>query len=973
MKTGLILNFSSAASVVIGVTVLAAGLASCGDGPTPPPPASPVISLSRSSVSLTQEIGSPASSESFDVTNSGGGTLSWSVAADQSWVSTSPLTGSLGAGAGATVNVTTSGALLGTGAYQAGIAVSGNAGNSPQSVSAALTVTQSAPLVLTDGTPVSGLGGGASSEILFRYDLPGGSGSVSPAEGGGSLASARQDEARQGGALTTSLAVSQAAVASLLRITLGGGSGNADLYVRQGTPPTTTTFECASTSSDNDEVCELLNPVGGSWFVLVRGAGSFDGATASLQFLDDVEPASIQLAPASLVVEAAEGSDAADDTLTITNPGDLTLTWTADADEEWVTLEPSSGSVAPGASVEVTVSLASSDFESGEYAATITVSDPSASATPQSAIIQLTVAPAAVIQLGQTALNFDVLEGSNPANQTFTITNAGGLTLDWTATEQRSWMELQPVFGSLAPGASVDVAVSVLSSGLDPNTYTGTITVADPSASNSPQTIAVSLTVAPVPTIELDPETLDFATDEGLDPADQTFEVRNTGEAELNWTAAAVEFWISLDPDSGSVPVGGSETVTVSISTSGLEAGSYTGEISVGDPNASNSPQTVGVTLAIIPAGFRQLRVAGSGSGAGNVTSSPAGIDCDLSGEGSAGTCSGFFEEDSDVTLTATSEAGNEFTEWSGDCSGSGTCVVTMDQNRFATAEFEDPVMDIVIRFTAGSTPTESQEQAFADAEARWEEIITLGLPDMPLSVPAGQCGNNAPPIDETIDDLLILATVTNIDGPGGILGQAGPCFLRSDSRLPILGLMRFDSNDLEALEFEGSQKLKEVIIHEMGHVLGIGVIWDDLRLLQQPSRGGGLDPHFTGPEAIASFDAVGGGFYMDNKVPVENFGGAGTADSHWRESVMNEELMTGFIDFPPNPLSQVTISSLADIGYQVDVTQADRYQIVLNLRASRATPPIQLKDDVWRGQIYVADRDGTVRRIEDVEPEFEE
>jgi hypothetical protein len=854
--------------------------------------------------------------------------------------------------------VTTNGTILGTGAYQAAVTVSGNASNSPQTLDAALTVTQTSPLALGDGTPVVGLGGQASSEILFEHDLPGGSGSVAPTDGGGAASPASTNGSR-------------ALVASLLRVTLASGSGNADLYVRQGTPPTTTSFDCASTESGNTETCELLNPEGGSWFVLVRGAASFEGAVASLQFLEDVEPASIQLSPASITVEAPQGTDASE-TLTITNPGDLTLSWTASADEEWIEVSPPSGSLAPGASVDVTVSIASSDLATGDYSGAITVSDPTGSADPQNASIDLIVAPAAVIDLGRTALNFDVLEGSNPASQTFSITNGGGLTLNWVATEQRTWMEVQPVLGSLAPGASVTVTVTVLSEGLDANTYTGNITIEDENASNSPQTVAVSLTVAPVPIIQLDPGTLDFTTDEGQEPADQTFDVRNTGAAELNWSASVDQSWLSLEPASGSVAVGGSETVTASISTAGLAAGNYTAEITVSDPNANNSPQAMNVTLAIIPAGFRQLKVTGGGNGAGNVTSSPAGIDCDLSGDLFAGTCSGFFAQDSDVTLMATPELGNEFTEWLGDCSGTGDCVVTLDENRIATVRFEDPEMDIEIRFTAGSTPTESQVEAFAAAEERWERIITLGLPDIPLDLPAGRCGNNAPAINETVDDLVILATVTNIDGPGGILGQAGPCFLRSDSRLPILGLMQFDSSDLEALEFDDSERFRDLIIHEMGHVLGIGVIWDDLGLLQQPSRGGGIDPHFTGPEALGSFDLLGGGFYSGNKVPVENIGGAGTADSHWRESVLDAELMTGFLDQPPNPLSRLTISSLADVGYDVDVARADPYFIVLNARASRSSPPIQLRDDIWRGQIYVAEPDGTVRRLEDARLEDE-
>jgi hypothetical protein len=62
--------------------------------------------------------------------------------------------------------------------------------------------------------------------------------------------------------------------------------------------------------------------------------------------------------------------------------------------------------------------------------------------------------------------------------------------------------------------------------------------------------------------------------------------------------------------------------------------------------------------------------------------------------------------------------------------------------------------------------------------------------------------------------------------------------------------------------------------------------------------------------------------------VPVENTGGGGTRDSHWRESVHNAELMTGWIEGggTPNPLSVITIGSLADLGYAVNMEAADPY-----------------------------------------------
>jgi Ca2+-binding RTX toxin-like protein len=75
------------------------------------------------------------------------------------------------------------------------------------------------------------------------------------------------------------------------------------------------------------------------------------------------------------------------------------------------------------------------------------------------------------------------------------------------------------------------------------------------------------------------------------------------------------------------------------------------------------------------------LTVSKNGTGSGTVTSSPTGIDC-------GATCSHAFAAGTSVTLTPTPSAGSTFAGWSGDCSGSGACMVTMDQARSVTATF---------------------------------------------------------------------------------------------------------------------------------------------------------------------------------------------------------------------------------------------------------------------------------------------
>jgi hypothetical protein len=78
------------------------------------------------------------------------------------------------------------------------------------------------------------------------------------------------------------------------------------------------------------------------------------------------------------------------------------------------------------------------------------------------------------------------------------------------------------------------------------------------------------------------------------------------------------------------------------------------------------------------------LSVAKTGAGSGSVSSSPAGIDC-------GGSCSAPFDEGTAVTLTATPDAGSSFTGWSGGggCSGTGTCVVTMNGDHPLGAGFD--------------------------------------------------------------------------------------------------------------------------------------------------------------------------------------------------------------------------------------------------------------------------------------------
>ncbi len=274
----------------------------------------------------------------------------------------------------------------------------------------------------------------------------------------------------------------------------------------------------------------------------------------------------------------------------------------------------------------------------------------------------------------------------------------------------------------------------------------------------------------------------------------------------------------------------------------------------------------------------------------------------------------------------------------------------------------------IDVRFVTtppNQTPTQAQQAAFDQAAARWRQILISGDVPYPVNETATNC---YPAMNETVAGVVIFAKIAAIDGPLGILGQAGPCIVRDDPKyLSAVGTMLFDVADLELLE--SSNRLNAVILHEMGHVLGFGTLWNFLTnaLL---SGAGTSDPFFNGSSARGAFLAsvATGTSFAGNPVPGENSGGGGTRDSHWRETTLTNELMTGFISAAgiPNPLSAFTAAAFRDMGYVVNDAVADPFTFQAALQAMLAGPGFQLREGTIPGPILVIDNRGrVVRRVE--------
>ena len=210
-----------------------------------------------------------------------------------------------------------------------------------------------------------------------------------------------------------------------------------------------------------------------------------------------------------------------------------------------------------------------------------------------------------------SSLVFNAAAGASAAPQTLNIT-AGGANTTWTAASSASWLSLQ-ASNNLTPGT---LTVAANAAGLGAGTYTGSITLSAPGASNSPLAISVTLAVKSA-VLAAAPSSLTFFGAAGLNPNPQTVQVTNAGTGSLNWTATAASNWLGLTPLSGTAP--GSITVDPNTLLSGT--GTFNDAITISSPDVANGPISVAVSMQVGSLLFSD----DFSSGAGNWAISPLG------------------------------------------------------------------------------------------------------------------------------------------------------------------------------------------------------------------------------------------------------------------------------------------------------------------------------------------------------------
>ena len=177
-------------------------------------------------------------------------------------------------------------------------------------------------------------------------------------------------------------------------------------------------------------------------------------------------------------------------TMTVTNAGSGSLSWTASEAPgvAWLSLSGASGSDDDTFDVLIDVTGQSP----GTLTTTIEVADGSANNSPQVIDVEVTVlaSPDPIIELSPTSIDVSIpANDPAPAPIAVTVNNVGLGTLSWSASENpnETWMSLTSATGS--DGDAFDVVID--HAGLARGSYSGTVTVTDPSATNSPVNLPV--------------------------------------------------------------------------------------------------------------------------------------------------------------------------------------------------------------------------------------------------------------------------------------------------------------------------------------------------------------------------------------------------------------------------------------------------------------------------------------------------
>ena len=267
-------------------------------------------------------------------------------------------------------------------------------------------------------------------------------------------------------------------------------------------------------------------------------------------------------------------------TVSITNTGTGSLTWSASENINWLSLSPTTGSITADDTIYSTISVIRAGLPQGNYEGVITFASNAGNDTLQ---VQMDVVPTLVVS--ESSLDF----GTELTALTLTVTNLGGGDLEWAAASAANWLTISPTSGSTQTEDDV-ITLLVDRTGLDGGDYSTAVTF---TSNGGNYTVSVTMRVPLPPELSVSPTSLNF----GASTSTMNLNISNNGDGVLNWSVAADQGWITASPTSGETTTETGQ-VAIIVDRNGLEVGDYSGSITI-TTNGGNA--TIPITLNVVP------------------------------------------------------------------------------------------------------------------------------------------------------------------------------------------------------------------------------------------------------------------------------------------------------------------------------------------------------------------------------------
>lgn len=526
--------------------------------------APPLLQLPASSIDLGANVPGVVAKKEITLVNAGGQQVVWQASSDQSWLAVSPNSGTFSGSA--VVTITANSGQLTPQSYASHITfIQQGSSGQPLTLTVTMTVKPAPPASLL------------VSPVALAYS---GTPSVNPAA---QTITMRNSD---GHPLDWSSSIGNSA--SWLGIY--PASGHLEAYASE-----TVTVNVQSQNLAVGSYQGTINFKGGtnpqvSVALSVTAAGNLIVSPPSLNF-------------------SSMGQNAASQVITIQNSGGATVNWAASTvtvdGANWLMITPASGILGAGLAATATVSVKAVNLQPRSYQGSLTFAY--GGRTNQVAVsLTVSVPPAAAISLNLSAINFTTIKGTDPAPQSFTITNTGNATLNWSISEGQNGASFAPTSstsGNVAPTKSTVITVAPNVAQAGAGNLTTTITVADSDSGTkvASQKLTVKIVIKDQAMITLSVSALSFSHDSVITESSQLLDIKNTGSQRLNWIAQPSDSWLTAVVPSGSLAPGEDILIDVHCQSSGFSAGTYTTTLVIRDSDNGTpvASQQVIVTLVV--------------------------------------------------------------------------------------------------------------------------------------------------------------------------------------------------------------------------------------------------------------------------------------------------------------------------------------------------------------------------------------